>query len=177
MLYKDLYIIGDIPGFTPQISRLVSMLNYVRHTTLSAVKDLTTRELDYLHNATGNSIGALLLHIAATETGYQEATFYNRHLNEEENNEWDAVITLGEKARLEIKGYELNYYLKKLEEVRAKTLAELVMRNDQWLEEETSFGDSRINNYFKWFHVLTHEVNHKGHINMLLRQAKEIGRY
>jgi hypothetical protein len=72
---RNLYLIGDISGFTPQIARLVSIMNYVRHTTLSAVKDLTIRELDYLNNSTGNSIGSLLLHIAAAEVGYQAATF------------------------------------------------------------------------------------------------------
>lgn len=166
-------MIGEIAGFTPQIGRLVSMMNYVRHTTLSAVKDLTMSELDYLNNSTGNSIGSLLLHVAAAEVGYQAATFYNRQLNEEEKHEWDAVLALGEKARHEIKGYELDYYLNKLQQVRAKTLAELVNRNDQWLDEQTTFGNNRINNYFKWFHVLSHEVSHRGQINLLSRQAKQ----
>ena len=151
------------------------MMNYVRHTTITAVKDLTVRELDYLNNATGNSIGSLLLHIAAAEVGYQAATFYNRPLNEEEKHEWDRALALGEKARQEIKGHDLDYYLNKLEQVRAKTLWELAARDDQWLDEQTSFGDNRINNYFKWFHVLTHEVNHRGQINMLRREAKHNG--
>jgi hypothetical protein len=37
---SDLFLIGDISGFTPQIGRLVSMMNYVRYTTLSAVEGL-----------------------------------------------------------------------------------------------------------------------------------------
>ena len=173
MNQQNLYVIGDIPGFTPQVARLVSMMNYVRHTTLSAVKDLTIRELDYADNSSANTIGSLLLHIAAAEVGYQAATFYNRQLNENEKHEWDTALALGERARQEIKGYDLDYYIKKLEQVRALTLAELANRNDQWLTEETSFRDNRINNYFKWFHVLTHEVNHRGQINMLRRQAKQ----
>ena len=170
---RNLYLIGDILGFTPQIARLVSMMNYVRYTTLSAVKDLTIRELDYLDNATGNSIGSLLLHIAAAEVGYQTATFYNRQLNEDEKQEWDTVLALGEKSRQQIKGHDLDYYLNKLEQVRAKTLAELAGRDDRWLDEQTTFGDNRINNYLKWFHVFTHEVNHRGQINMLRREAKQ----
>jgi uncharacterized damage-inducible protein DinB len=36
------------------------------------------------------------------------------------------------------------------------------------LEEETTFGGGvRVNNYFKWCHVLTHEVNHRGQIRWL----------
>src|ERR1044071_1358676 len=107
---RDLYLIGDIPGFTPQIGRLVSMMNYARHTTLAAVAGLAADELDYLHDPQSNSIGALLLHIAAAEVGYQAATFYARDLNEEDRHEWGAALELGERARREIRGHELDYY-------------------------------------------------------------------
>ena len=146
MVKKNLYLIGDISGFTPQIARLVSMMNYVRHTTLSAVEGLTVNELDYLTDPESNSIGSLLLHIAAAEVGYQ-------------------VV---------INGHDLDYYLNKLGQVRTKTLTELAIRDDQWLDEQTPFGsDNSVNNYFKWFHVFTHEVNHRGQIRLLRRQAKQ----
>jgi len=169
---QQLYLVGDVPGFSPQISKLVSMMNYVRHTTLSALKDITRSELDYLDASCGNSIGSLLLHIAATEIGYQAATLHNRDLNEEEKLEWGAVFVLGDKARKEIKGNDLDFYLNKLEHVRSQTLAKLGSLDDSWLDEEKRFGDNRINNYFKWFHVITHEVNHRGQILMLRRLAK-----
>ena len=169
---RDLFLIGEIPGFTPQIGRLVSMMNYARHTTLSAVEGLEVDELDYLHDPQSNSIGALLSHIAAAEVGYQAVTFYARDLNEEERHEWGAALDLGERARREIRGHELEYYLSRLEQVRAKTLAELGRREDQWLEEHTSFGSGqRVNNYFKWFHVFGHELNHRGQIRWLRRHA------
>ena len=174
MISKNLYLIGDIAGFTAQIGRLVSMMNYVRHTTLSAVEGLTVNELDYLNDANSNSIGALLLHIAAAEAGYQATTFGKRELNDEEKYEWGTALALGEKARQEIRGHDLDHYLNKLKQVRTKTLAELAIREDQWLDEQTSFGsDNSVNNYFKWFHVFTHEVNHRGQIRLLRRQAKQ----
>jgi uncharacterized damage-inducible protein DinB len=170
---KSLFLIADIPGFTPQIAQLISMMNYVRHTTISAVEGSTVSELDYLNDTNSNSIGSLLLHIAAAEVGYQAATFEKRELNEEEKLEWGGTLALGEKARQEIKGHALDYYLDKLQQIRAKTLAELARRDDQWLNEQTSFGDNRVNNYFKWFHVFTHEVNHRGQIRLLRRQWKQ----
>ena len=170
----NLYLIGKVPGFTEQMAHLVSMLNYVRHSTLSAVENLTVTELDYLSDPESNSISALLLHIAAAEAGYQAATFFNRQLNAEERNEWDTALVLGNKARQEIRGHNLQYYLEKLDSVRKITLAELAIRDDKWLLEQTTFGDNnKINNYFKWFHVLTHEVNHRGQIRTLIRQAKQ----
>ena len=176
MVKKPLYLIGDISGFTPQIARLVSMMNYVRHTTLSAVEGLAVNELDYLNDPESNSIGSLLLHIAAAEVGYQAASFDKRELNDEEKHEWGAALALGGKTRQEIKGHDLDYYINKLAQVRTKTLTELSIRDDQWLDEQTPFGsDNRVNNYFKWFHVFTHEVNHRGQIHLLRRQAKQSG--
>ena len=168
MKNEALFLIGDLPGFTPEIGRLVSMMNYVRSTTLSAVAGLGVAELDYLHDAQSNSIGALLSHIAAAEVGYQAATLYDRELNPLEKDEWGAAIDLGDGGRREIRGHELDYYLGRLEQVRVTTLAELGRRDDQWLQEQTFFGTGqRVNNYFKWFHVLGHELDHRGQIRWL----------
>src|SRR5438046_2326172 len=125
MSERDLFLITEIPGFTPQIGRLVSMMNDVRSTTLSAVAGLGVDELDYLHDSQNNSIGALLSHIAAAEVGYQAATFFGRGLDEEERQEWGAALDLGERARREIRGHELDHYVSRLERVRARTLVEL----------------------------------------------------
>ena len=168
MSERDLFLITEIPGFTPQIGRLVSMMNDVRSTTLSAVAGLGVDELDYLHDSQNNSIGALLSHIAAAEVGYQAATFFGRGLDEEERQEWGAALDLGERARREIRGHELDHYVSRLEQVRARTLAELGRHTDQWLEERTSSASGReVNNYFKWFHVFGHEINHRGQIRWL----------
>lgn len=167
----SLFLIGDIPGFTPQIGRLVSMMNYVRSTTLAAVAGLGVDELDYLHDPESNSIGALLSHIAATEVGYQSATLYARDLSEPERQEWGPAIELGERGRREIRGQKLDYYVRRLEHIRTITLKELGRRDDQWLEEQATFKGGRVNNYFKWFHVLGHEVNHRGQISWLRTRA------
>jgi len=172
MSERDNLLIGDIPGFTLQMGRLVSMMNYVRSTTLTAVEGLNVEQLDYLCDAQSNSIGALLSHIAAAEVGYQAATFDGRDLNSEERQEWGAALELGERARREIRGHELDYYLGRLKQVRSHTLTELGRRDDQWLDEQTSFGrGQRINNHFKWFHVFGHELNHRGQIRWLRARA------
>jgi len=171
------WVISETPGFAPQVGRLVSMMNYVRSTTLADVAGLGPGELDYLHDSQSNSIGALLLHIAAAEVGYQAATFLGRGLDEEEKREWGAALELGERATREIRGNGLEYYVSRLERVRAKTLGELGLRSDQWLEELTSTPSGRlVNNYFKWFHVIGHEINHRGQIRWLrARATRDVG--
>ena len=169
---QNLFLIAEIPGFTPQIGRLVSMMNYVRSTTLSAVASLGVDELDYVHDAQSNSIGSLLLHLAAAEVGYQAVTFHGRGLDEEEKRRWSAALELGDRARREIKGHELDYYVRTLEHVRGNTLVELRQRNDEWLDDSTSSSSGqRVNNYFKWFHVVGHEINHRGQIRWLRSRA------
>lgn len=172
---KNLFKVMDVPGFDHQIGRLVSMMNYARFTTLNAVKGLTMEQLDYLQDKNSNSIGALLLHIAAVEFGFQIEIFDNRKPNKEETDEWQAAYELGERGRREIKGQPLDFYLDKLETVRRRTLDEFKKRDDAWLYEERGWGDLPSNNYFIWFHVYEDEINHRGQIRWLRRRLPDIG--
>jgi uncharacterized damage-inducible protein DinB len=166
------FLISDIPGFTPQISRLISMMNYTRYTTLSEVKGLGIEQLDFLHDSQSNSIGALLLHIAAVEIWYQADTFMSRELNAEEMLEWGAALDLGDQARREIRGNDLDYYVSRLEQARKQTLSELERQEDKWLEQQTPFWAGQpANNYFKWFHVMEDELSHRGQIRWLRKRT------
>ncbi len=165
------FLIQEVPGFTPEISKLVVMMNYARYTTLMAVQGLSTGELDYVHDSQSNTIGALLGHIAAVEVAYQVDTFDGRGLSGEERRKWGAFLDLGEKARGSVRGHMLEYYLQLLHDVRAKTLSEFAKRSDDWLYEQTPFwGGQPANNYFKWFHVFEDEINHRGQIRWLLKR-------
>ncbi len=165
------FLIQELPGFAPQISGLVVMMNYARYTTLAAVQGLTTNELDYLHDAQSNTIASLLGHIAAVELAYQVDTFERRGLTAKERQQWGAFLELGEKARRDIRGHPLDYYLQVLSDVREKTVSELARRTDDWLYEQTPFwGYQPANNYFKWFHVFEDEINHRGQIRWLRKR-------
>ena len=172
MKERGLFVIGGVTGFSPQMGRLISMMNYVRWTTLAEVEGLTAEQLDHLHDPDSNSVGALLLHVAAVEVAYQAATFEDRGPNAEEKREWGAALALGERARREIRGHDLEYYLRRLAQVRARTLEEFARRGDEWLDEETPFWGGRpANNYFKWFHVFEDELSHRGQIRWLRRRT------
>jgi uncharacterized damage-inducible protein DinB len=163
----NLYKITDITGYTYDIGRLVSMMNYARYTTLSTVHGLTTDELDYLHDNKSNSIGALLLHMAAVELGFQIEFFDKRKPNEQELKDWQAPYELSERGRNEIKGKPLEYYLEKLAKVRERTLNEFKSHDDKWLYKEVEWSGHPSNNYFIWFHVYEDEINHRGQIRWL----------
>ncbi|MDG0808043.1 DinB family protein [Cohnella rhizosphaerae] len=167
----QIYLITDIQGYTPEVGRLLSMMNYARYTTLEAAKNLTTEQLDYLMDPEGNSIGALLLHFAAVEFAYQLETFEKRDLNEEEMLIWGPALDLGEKGRQAIRGNDLTYYVNKLNEVRTKTYELFKTVDDDWLHlEEPFWYGKQANHYFMWFHVFEDEINHRGQIRLIKKK-------
>jgi uncharacterized damage-inducible protein DinB len=165
-----LHIIGPIEGFSPQVGTLVSMLNWMRATVLRSVNNLSADELDYLHDAKSNSIGAMLMHLAATEIFYKGNTFEGRgDFTREEKKLWGDAMTLGDSARKSIRGHDLKYYLDILQATRADTLDEFKKRDDKWLMsvDPSFFSSQPTNNYCKWFHVCEHESNHNGQIKWI----------
>ena len=164
-------VFGPRAGYSPQIGTLVSMLNWMRGPVLSSVRGLTVSQLDYLHDAKANTIGALLLHLAATERFYQVHTFEEKKWGDwdaETAKRWSVPSGLGAAARKTIKGNGLDYYLKALSEVRAQTLSELQNRDDAWLMKvDPVWFWGPTNNYCKWFHVCEHESNHNGQIKWI----------
>ncbi|MFC5530154.1 DinB family protein [Cohnella yongneupensis] len=174
MLNMDnIYLITDVPGYTPQIGRLLSMMNYARHTTLAAAKDLSVDQLDFLMDSESNSIGALLLHFAGVEYAYQVETFEKRELNDEEMAIWGAALNLGAEGRDKIKGNDLAYYVEKLNEVRNRTYELFKTVDDDWLYQQEAFWyQKQANHYFMWFHVFEDEINHRGQIRLIRKRYK-----
>jgi uncharacterized damage-inducible protein DinB len=171
---SDVNIIGPKKGYSPQIGTLVSMMTWMRHVVLMSVKDMTQKDLDYLADANANTIGALLMHLAATDRIYQINTFEGNSLKELPatfKEKWQVAMELGEPARKSIKGHDLDYYLNLLKETREQTLTEFRKRDDNWLlSVDNTWGWGPTNNYCKWFHVCEHESNHNGQIKFLKKR-------
>lgn len=175
------WIVGPQPGYSPQIGTLVSMLAFTRVQVEHNVKGLTQADLDFLLDGKANTIGALLLHLAATDHYYHLNTFGGMKWDswsDDEKKKWDVPMNLGEPARKAIKGHSLDFYLTTLHEVRENTLAEFKKRDDKWLTTVIVEPEGKVNNYAKWFHVAEHESNHDGQIKFLknrLPSAKPAG--
>jgi len=166
-----LLVVSDRPGYTPQIGRLVAMMQYARHTTLDEVAGLSTPELDHLQDAESNSIGALLQHMAAVERFYQPTLELEMgEQSEAEALDWQAAGDLGDLGRERLRGRPLAHYLDALAAVRARTLDRLRQRDDAWLEVEQRWGQRRVNHHWMWFHVMEDELNHRGQIRWLKRR-------
>lgn len=168
---NDINIVGPKEGYTSQVGTLVSMMNWMRMVILSPVKDMSISDLDYLVDDEANSIGAMLMHLAATERFYQIHTFENKEWGDwpkADVKKWTTASELGETARKEIKGKPYDYYLEEMTNIREFTLEEFKKRDDAWLlsvDEKFPWGPT--NNYCKWFHVCEHESNHNGQFKFI----------
>lgn len=170
----NLYIIGPREGYDPQVVTLLSTMNMMRAWVIDSVKDLSVEQLDFQIDEKSNSIGAMLLHLAATEKYYQLHTFDGLEWgtwSEDIKAEWDVASGMGKLGREQIVGNEVEFYLKKLEEVREVTKKEFAKRGDKWLMEiDQDWPWGPTNNYCKWFHVCEHESNHRGQMKFILKR-------
>ena len=167
-------ILGPRPGYSPQIGVFVSELTWLREVNgiIVTTKGLSQADLDYLIDPNANTIGALMLHLAATETYYQMNTFDGMKWDSWSDSikkQWDPAMNLGDAGRKAIKGHDRDYYLNILKEVRAKTLAEFAKKDDAWFMAVAE-KDWNWNNHCKWFHVCEHEAHHCGQIAFLRKR-------
>jgi len=158
------YEIKPVDGYTPQIGVMVCMLEDLKNRISEMTQDLNQEEIDYLFDEKANSIGALVMHLVATEAYYQVETLEDRTWTDEEAQFWGMATGLGEKQQIEIKGKPIKYYLDLWDGVRNKTLDGLKSKDDAWFASNIEEG---INYHWAWFHILEHSANHMGQIALV----------
>lgn len=156
-------------GYTTQVGVIVSMLDDLKGRVEYHVKGLDQQETDFLLDDQANSIGAMILHLAATERIYQRMTFEGWEYRTEDD-EWAVAMGLGDRAREELQGKPISYYLGKWDEVRAKTKEVLKTKDDAWLAE--MMYDDSMNFHWAWYHVMEHQANHMGQIVLIKKRLE-----
>jgi uncharacterized damage-inducible protein DinB len=164
-------IIEPPEGYSNEIGNMVSMLEDLKARVTRSVSDLTIEETDFLLDDTSNSVGAMILHLAATEKLYQVYTFEHRSLNDEEKAKWNVAQNLGAAGRNQIKDKPIHYYLEIWNEVRSETLRLLKTKDDQWFNSKIL--DTEMNNHWAWYHVMEHQANHMGQIRFVLKRTEK----
>lgn len=169
LLYTSIYTqtIKPTKGYSSQIGTTVAMLEDLKARVARSVVNLNQTGTDFLLDENANRIGALILHLAATEKYYQLYTFEGRGFNKSEAD-WDLALNLGAKAREEIVGKPIRHYLKIWDEVRAETLRLLKTKDDKWFAAKVKH--SSMNNHWAWYHVMEHQANHMGQIRMIAKR-------
>src|SRR5260370_17288384 len=121
---SEVNVIGPKKGYSPQVGALVSMMTWMRMVLLMSVKGMSQKDLDYLLDDKANTIGALLMHLAATDRLYQINTFEGNSLKQlpsSYKHKWGVAMELGEPPRKSIKGNDRDYNLNLLTGTRKQT--------------------------------------------------------
>jgi len=174
---ESLYILGPRKGYSPQVGTLLSTMTMMQEWMIGTFKKLSVEQLDYLLDADANSIGAMAMHLAATEKFYQLHTFDDipwDGWSEDVKAKWAVASALGQPARDNIKGNPASYYVDALNEVREDTKKGFAKRDDEWLmwvDEDWFWGPT--NNYCKWFHVCEHISNHNGQMKLISKRFEK----
>ena len=161
------YEIIPSKGYTSQIGIMVDMLEEIKDRITLHVRDLEPSETDYLFDEQANSIGAIIMHIAATEFYYAIETLEERTATAEEDEFWGTVSTLGPESKDRFKGKPIRYYLDLWDEVRDKTLEGLKAKDDEWFASNI---DETMNYHWAWFHILEHQSHHMGQIALIKKR-------
>ena len=157
-------------GYAHDIGIMVTMLEDLKGRITEQVKGLNQSQTDFEFDEKANSIGALVMHLVATEAYYQIETLQGRQLTEAENKRLGIGGRLNELSKAELKEKPISHYLKLWNEVREKTLSGLKTKDDVWFASDIDEG---VNNHWVWFHVMEHQANHMGQIALVKNRLSE----
>jgi uncharacterized damage-inducible protein DinB len=163
--------IAPLPGFVPPVGQFVAQMEDVRRQLKKYVEGLTPEQLSWYPNPKVESIGTLLLHIAAVECSWIGEDIMRRPMADD----WKIAFPI-RFGIPQITGQPLDYYVKTLDAVREQTKKDLAtLRADDLphLIKPLDPGDpsSTMNFSVEWilYHVIEHEAHHKGQIAVTKR--------
>jgi len=168
--------IEPVPGYPPRIGSYLAQMEDVRRRTIRYVEGLTTEQLSWHPKPRVESIGTLLLHIAAVECSWIGEDIMRRTMGEE----WKIALPI----RLgipQVTGQPLAFFLDTLRAVRDQTKADLATLTDDDLSRmvapldpgPASTPEHRFTIEWILYHILEHEAHHKGQIAVMKRLLPE----
>ncbi|WP_046745634.1 mycothiol transferase [Kordia zhangzhouensis] len=157
--------------YSLQLGYLISEMIAVRNETFRLTQGLSIQSLDYNFDDQSNSIGTLLLHIAALELKFQLNYFFDRPFSEQEIIKFGGAFPFNMDKRC-IDSNPLQYYVDTLKEVRNTTLTEIKKRDDNWLEEKVFVSNQQllVNHHYELKHIIHDELCHQGQIKLILKR-------
>ncbi|MFX0108874.1 MAG: DinB family protein [Candidatus Hodarchaeota archaeon] len=151
---------------SPRVAFLYALMEKTRERLLKRVEGLSVKDLDYSpHDESIETIGTLLLHIAAVEWSW---IFEDMGGQEMDYEKWKHAFALREGIP-QLRGKNLKFYLDKLEEVRERVFSRLMAVSDDELDHLVDIGQAVVSIEWILFHLIEHEAMHVGQISVLRR--------
>ena len=163
--------VNPIPGFDPRIGLYLAQLEDVRERTKRYVDGLTQAQLEWHPNPKVESIGTMLIHVAAVELSWIQEDIRREPMGEE----W----RIGFPIRFgipQISGESLAYFIGLLDSTRAVTRDVLAGVTDADLsralvplDDEDTPDAPQFTIEWILYHLIEHEAHHKGQIAVMKR--------
>ena len=165
--------VDPLPGFSRRVGEYAAMLEDVRRRTKTYVEGLSAPQLAWHPQENVESIGTVLLQIAAVEVSYIQEDILRQPMAEAE---WGIAFPI----RLgipQVSGEPLEFYTERMDRVRAETLRILAELTDRDLAREVAPLDPGPSTHgpvtytIEWilYHLIEHEAHHKGQIAVMKR--------
>ena len=158
---------------SPKIALIYSMLEENRKKTKRLVLGMKPEHLTWSPDKNTNTIGTLLLHIAEAELNWMQKEIAGKPLTRKQREEFRYDV-YGSTEHRQVESHHLDFFLKKLDRVRAYTKKVLGRLKDRDLATAHREGRERITNGWILYHLIEHEASHFGQIASLKYRMKRL---
>ena len=172
-IQRESLSVEPLPSYEPIIGRWLWALEDTRRETKLALVNLDPSLLDWISSPTENSIGSLLYHIGLIELDwlYVEAL---------DNAPWPeelkALFPIGARDAQQvlsvIRDVSLDEHLRRLDILRAHLLAAFRGMSLEEFRRPRTFPEYDVTPEWVVHHLIQHEAEHRGHIQMLRSLAE-----
>jgi uncharacterized damage-inducible protein DinB len=170
----DLRRVEPLPGYEPTIGRWLWLLEDTRHETKEALAGLAPAAVDLTPIPNDNSIGTLLYHIALIELDWLYTEILEDQPWPEELKQLFALNHRDEQAHLSVfQGASLEEHLHRLDVARRYLLDALHSMTLEEFRRPHPFPDYTVTSEWVLHHLIQHEAEHRGHIQMLRSLAEK----
>lgn len=171
---KRLLSVEPLPLYEPTIGRWLWVLEETRRETKEALAGLAPSTLDWIPTAGDNSIGTLLYHIALIELDWLFTEVLENRPWPQELKESFVFPDRDDQGHLSrVQEVTLEQHIQRLDLVREHLLASFRGMALQEFRRPRVFPEYQVTAEWVLHHLIQHEVEHRGHIQMLCSLAEE----
>jgi uncharacterized damage-inducible protein DinB len=165
--------VEPLAGYEPTIGRWLWLLEDTRRETKEAVTGLTPAALDWAPHQGENSIGTLLYHVALIELDWLYTEVLEDQPRPDELKPLFAVADRDAQGHLSaLQGAALGDHLHRLDLTRQHLLASFRGITLQEFRRPHPFPAYRVTAEWVLHHLMQHEVEHRGQIQLLRSLAE-----
>jgi uncharacterized damage-inducible protein DinB len=158
-------------GYEPAVARWVSALEDARGRTKAALAGLSQVVLDWSPPEGGNSIGAILYHLAAIEMSYVYEDILGVGWSDELTPLLPYDIRDEQGQMIMVKGENLEQQMDRLDATRNLTLRALMKISSDDLYRVRKLPEYETTPEWVLHHLMQHEAEHRGQIGELRLRA------